>query len=53
MADETIFLGSVADTASRANQKIRKDERLVTDRYSNVVIDSGTEFSILDSKEKG
>ena len=53
MADETIFLGTVGDTAPRANQKIRKDERLVTDRYSNVVIDSGTEFSILDSKEKG
>ena len=53
MAEEFLFSGSVRDRAPLASQKFRKDERTITTRQRNVLIDAGAELTIVDGKEAG
>lgn len=53
MADEFTFVGQVADNSPYSTQKGRVDKRMVRDSVKNVSLDSGQEFVLLDSKERG
>lgn len=53
MADEFTFIGNVADNAPMAGQKGRVDRRMVRESVSNLVLNSGEEYVLLDSKERG
>ena len=53
MADEFTFIGSVTDSAPKAGQKGRADRRMVKESISNLMLNSGEEFVLLDAKERG
>ena len=53
MADEFTFIGSVTDNAPRSGQKGRVDRRMVKESVSNLMLNSGEEFVLLDAKERG
>ncbi len=48
----TVFAGAARDTRSRESM-FRPDERLVVTEFSNIVLDTGTNFQVLDIGEAG
>ena len=53
MADEFVFMGSVKDNAPYVTQKGRVDKRMIRTIQENFSINTGEEFVLLDSKERG
>tara|TARA_B100000287_G_scaffold435134_1_gene502045 strand:+ start:5545 stop:6732 length:1188 start_codon:yes stop_codon:yes gene_type:complete len=53
VADEFVFMGSVKDNAPYVTQKGRVDKRMIRTIQENFSINSGEEFVLLDSKERG
>jgi hypothetical protein len=53
VAEESVIAANVADNAPYVTQKGRVDRRMVRESVRNLVIDSGGEYVLLDSKERG
>jgi hypothetical protein len=53
VVEESIIAANVADNAPYVTQKGRVDRRTVRESVRNVILDSGSEYVLLDSKERG